>query len=198
MKSEIRDGMKIDWDAPIEMDDGVMLRADVFRPVADGKYPVIMSYGPYAKGLSMQEGYKSQWMRIVKAAPDVLEGSSNKHQNWELFDPEKWVPDGYVWCGSIRAAPAARRAISKPGRRARRKDIAACVDWAGVQPWSNGKVGLHGISYYSMNQWQVGALTSRSISPRCASGRARRTITASCAATAAFSATSIRAGIRGR
>ena len=87
MKSEIRDGMKIDWDAPIEMDDGVVLRADVFRPVADGKYPVILSYGPYAKGLSMQEGYKSQWLRIVKAAPDVLEGSSNKHQNWELFDP---------------------------------------------------------------------------------------------------------------
>ena len=96
MKSEIRDGMKIDWDAPIEMDDGVVLRADVFRPVADGKYPVILSYGPYAKGLSMQEGYKSQWLRIVKAAPEVLEGSSNKHQNWELFDPEKWVPDGYV------------------------------------------------------------------------------------------------------
>ena len=44
----------------------------------------------------MQEGYKSQWLRIVKAAPEVLEGSSNKHQNWELFDPEKWVPDGYV------------------------------------------------------------------------------------------------------
>ncbi len=56
MKSEIRDGMKIDWDAPIEMDDGVVLRVDVFRPVADGKYPVILSYGPYAKGLSMQEG----------------------------------------------------------------------------------------------------------------------------------------------
>ena len=94
MKSEVRDGMTIDWDAPIEMDDGVVLRADVFRPSDGGKYPVIMSYGPYAKGLSMQEGYKSQWMRIVKAAPEVLEGSSNKYQNWELFDPEKWVPDG--------------------------------------------------------------------------------------------------------
>ena len=32
MKSEQRDGMQIDWDAPIEMDDGVVLRADVFRP----------------------------------------------------------------------------------------------------------------------------------------------------------------------
>ena len=35
MKSEIRDGMRIDWDAPIAMDDGVVLRADVFRPVGE-------------------------------------------------------------------------------------------------------------------------------------------------------------------
>ena len=167
MKSEIRDGMKIDWDAPIEMDDGVVLRADVFRPVADGKYPVIMSYGPYAKGLSMQEGYKSQWMRIVKAAPDVLEGSSNKHQNWELFDPEKWVPDGYI-CVRVDSRGAGR----SPGyletwspREA--KDIAACVDWAGVQPWSNGKVGLHGISYYSMNQWQAAPLKPKHLAALC-------------------------------
>ena len=167
MKSEIRDGMKIDWDAPIEMDDGVVLRADVFRPVADGKYPVIMSYGPYAKGLSMQEGYKSQWMRIVKAAPDVLEGSSNKHQNWELFDPEKWVPDGYI-CLRVDSRGAGR----SPGyletwspREA--KDIAVCVDWAGVQPWSNGKVGLHGISYYSMNQWQAAPLKPKHLAALC-------------------------------
>ena len=32
--SEIRDGMHIDWDVPITMDDGLVLRADVFRPPA--------------------------------------------------------------------------------------------------------------------------------------------------------------------
>ncbi len=35
MKSEIRDNMRIDWDAPIAIDDGVVLRADVFRPIAE-------------------------------------------------------------------------------------------------------------------------------------------------------------------
>ena len=59
MKSEQRDGMQIDWDAPIEMDDGLVLRADVFRPIGGGKHPVILSYGPYAKGLAFQEGYKA-------------------------------------------------------------------------------------------------------------------------------------------
>jgi len=63
MKSEVRDGMQIEWDAPIDMDDGIVLCADVFRPVGDGKFPVILSYGPYAKGLSFQEGYKGNWAR---------------------------------------------------------------------------------------------------------------------------------------
>ena len=53
MKSEIRDGMRIEWDVPIKADDGVVLRADVFRPLGDGKHPVLVSYGPYAKGLDL-------------------------------------------------------------------------------------------------------------------------------------------------
>ena len=46
-QSELRDGMRIDWDVPITMDDGIVLRADVYRPPVDGKYPVILTYGPY-------------------------------------------------------------------------------------------------------------------------------------------------------
>jgi predicted acyl esterase len=150
--------MQIDWDAPIAMDDGVVLRADVFRPADAGKYPVILSYGPYAKGLSFQEGYKGNWARLMKAAPEVLRGSSNKYQNWELVDPEKWVPDGYA-CVRIDSRGAGR----SPGylnvwSPRETQDLYQCVEWAGTQPWSNGKVGINGISYYAMNQWQVAAL----------------------------------------
>ena len=35
-KTEARDNMKIDWDVPIEMDDGILLRCDVYRPVEGG------------------------------------------------------------------------------------------------------------------------------------------------------------------
>ena len=166
-KSEVRDGMKIDWDAPIRMDDGVTLRADVFRPVADGKYPVILSYGPYAKGLSFQEGYKANWLRVIKAAPEVLEGSSNKYQNWELVDPEKWVPDGYA-CVRVDS----RGAGCSPGylevwSERETRDIYECVEWAGTQSWSNGKVGINGISYYAMNQWDVGPLRPPHLAALC-------------------------------
>ena len=56
-KTEIRDGMHIDWDIPIEMEDGIALRADVFRPEDNERHPVIMSHGPYAKGLAIQDGF---------------------------------------------------------------------------------------------------------------------------------------------
>ena len=81
--SEIRDGMRIDWDVPVKMDDGLVLRADVYRPVKDGKYPVILSYGPYAKWLHFEDLYPDQWRRMSKDHPDVPTGSSNKYQNWK-------------------------------------------------------------------------------------------------------------------
>ena len=49
-KSELRDGMRIDWDVPITMDDGVVLRADIYRPPQEGKYPVISDLWPLRKG----------------------------------------------------------------------------------------------------------------------------------------------------
>jgi len=167
MKSEIRDGMRIEWDAPIRTDDGVILRADVFRPIGDGKYPVILSYGPYAKGLDFREGYKSQWARLIKAVPDTLEGSSNNYQNWELVDPEKWVPDGYaiVRVDSRGAGRSPGMLDSWSPRETR--DFYDCIEWAGTQPWSNGKVGINGISYYAMNQWQVGALRPPHLAALC-------------------------------
>lgn len=166
-KSEVRDGMQIDWDVPIPIDDGVVLRADVFRPPGGGKFPIVLSYGPYAKGLSFQEGYKGNWARLTKAAPEVLQGSSNKYQNWELVDPEKWVPEGYA-CVRVDSRGAGR----SPGcldvwsvREA--QDLYQCIEWAGTQGWSNGKVGINGISYYAMNQWQVGALKPPHLTAMC-------------------------------
>ncbi|MGQ0652816.1 MAG: CocE/NonD family hydrolase [Betaproteobacteria bacterium] len=88
--------MQVDWDVAIRVDDGLELRADVFRPAAAGRNPVILTYGPYAKGLAFQDGYPSAWQRMVAEHPDVAAGSSNLYQSWEVVDPEKWVPEGGV------------------------------------------------------------------------------------------------------
>ncbi len=167
MKSEIRDGMKIDWDVPISMDDGLVLRADVYRPVEEGRHPVILSYGPYAKGLAFQDGYPSAWQRMVAEHPDVAHGSSNLYQSWEVVDPEKWVPAGYA-CVRVDSRGAGR----SPGyidhfSPRETRDFYHCIEWAGVQSWSSGKVGLNGISYYGMNQWHVATLQPPHLSAMC-------------------------------
>jgi uncharacterized protein len=156
--SETRDGMRIDWQVPIEVDDGTILRCDVYRPVGEGRHPVVLTYGPYAKGLAFQDGYPQQWEQMVGDHPDVAAGSTNKYQSWEVVDPEKWVPHGYA-CVRVDS----RGTGWSPGyvdvwspREA--QDLYHCIEWAGQQEWSTGKVGLNGISYYAMNQWQVAAL----------------------------------------
>jgi putative CocE/NonD family hydrolase len=144
--TEIRDGMAIDWDIPIEMDDGLVLRADVYRPTAPGRYPVILSYGPYAKWLAFQDGYSTAWEIMIKEHPDVLVGSSSKYQSWEVADPEKWVPDGYV-CLRIDSRGAGRSpGYIDPFSPRETQDIYHAIEWAARQSWSSGKIGMNGIS----------------------------------------------------
>ena len=167
-KTEIADGMRIDWEVPVEMDDGLVLRCDVFRPVAEGRYPVIITYGIYGKWLHFEDGYPEQWRRMVEQHPDVALGSSNKYQNWEVVDPEKWVPDGYA-CVRVDSRGAGRSpGYMDPFSDRETRDFYECIEWAGAQPWSNGKVGANGISYYAINQWQVACLKPPHLVAMCA------------------------------
>jgi len=150
----------IERDVEVLMDDGVALRADVFRPEGAEPVPVVMTLGPYGKGVRYQDGYKAQWEWLIDAHPDILEGSSRSYLTWETVDPEIWVPWGYA---VVRVD--ARGAGRSPGyldvfspREVR--DFAQAIEWAGTQSWSNGKVGLCGISYYAINQWLVASQQS--------------------------------------
>jgi predicted acyl esterase len=166
-KSEIRDGMRIGWDVPITMDDGLVLRADVYRPVAEGRYPALASYGPYGKGLAFQEGYKTAWDIMARDYPDAVSGSTNQYQSWEVVDPEKWVPDGYV-CVRVDSRGAGRSPGYLDHNNAREnRDLYNCIEWAAAQPWCSGKVGLNGISYYASSQWRAAALQPPHLAAMC-------------------------------
>ncbi|RAI42406.1 peptidase S15 [Rhodoplanes roseus] len=159
--------MRIDWDTPIPMPDGVVLRCDVYRPIADGQYPVIMTYGPYGKWLHFDDLYKDQWRIMCETHPEVPTGSTNKYQCWEVVDPEKWVPDGYVVIRVDSRGCGRSPGVIDIWSLQEAKDLAACVEWAGQQPWSSGKVGLNGISYYAENQWQCAALQPKHLAAIC-------------------------------
>ena len=148
----------IERDVAITMDDGLELRADVYRPHSDAPVPVLMTMGPYGKGVRYQDHYKHSWDFLTKAHPDLLTGSRHRWLTWETVDPEIWVPWGYA---VIRVD--SRGAGRSPGyldilSPRETLDYYHAIEWAGTQKWCNGKVGLNGISYYAINQWHVAAL----------------------------------------
>lgn len=81
----------------------------------------------------------------------------SKHSAWETPDPAFWTSNDYV---VVRADE--RGSGNSPGKldsmsSATCDGFVDVVEWAAVQPWSNGKVGLLGISYYAGSQWRVAA-----------------------------------------
>jgi uncharacterized protein len=163
----VQDGMAIDWDVDIPVDDGALLKGDVFRPISGEPCPVLLTYGPYAKGLAFQLGYPSAWQKMLAGHPDVAFGSTNKYQNWEVVDPEKWVPHGYV-CVRVDSRGTGR----SPGfidhfSPRETRDFYECIEWAARQAWSNGNVGLSGVSYYGINQWHVASMRPPHLKAMC-------------------------------
>jgi hypothetical protein len=148
------DGMCIDYQVPVIMSDGAQLRADVFRPCQEGAYPVILSHGVYAKGLPFNGPiYQMQWDKLLAKDPSVLEGSTGKYQAWEVADPERWVPHGYVVVRVDSRGAGWSPGVLWPRNPLEYDDIAESVEWAAAQVWSNGRVGIMGISYYAVMAW---------------------------------------------
>jgi predicted acyl esterase len=150
--------MVVDTDIGIPMRDGAVLRANFYHPKAEGKFPVLMSFGPYGKDVALKEFMTEAWDTLEKFYPEIQQASSCKHLVFETADPECFVPDGFI---VIKVD--SRGAGKSPGRLSPNspeefRDFYDAIEWAGVQNWSNGKVGLLGISYYAAGQWSVAAM----------------------------------------
>ena len=139
----------VEKDVAIELRDGEAILANVFRPADEGEFPVIITLGPYPKDVHFSDWNPAAWCRLPE---------QNEHMHWETVDPEWWVPQGYVVvrCDSrgTGKSPGRPRLLS----RAEAEDFYDCVEWAGTQQWSNGKVAVMGVSYFAMNSWRVAAL----------------------------------------
>ena len=143
-KSEVRDGMRIDWDVPIRTDDEVVLRADVYRPIADGRYPALMNYGPYSKGLPFQVGYAAQWQALERDHPDVREGSSGSIKLGRRPIRKSGSPKATPAYASIRAARDARKATSIASVRARPRTILSALNGRHASPGATGRSAFAG------------------------------------------------------
>lgn len=144
------DGMIFDDNVDITMPDGVTLSADIFRPDAEGQFPIIMSATPYQKDMP--------W-----PVPPDHEAEQGQYQNWEVPNPERWVPKGYVLVRVDIRGTGTSKGIASFGSQQDWEDFANAIEWAAAQPWSNGNVGLAGVSYMALNQWHVAELQPPSL-----------------------------------
>jgi len=152
-------GMIFEHNVTVTMTDGNPLRVNIYRPDKPGRYPVVMLMGPYGKDTHYKDApaYRLSWKHLMAKYSDLCSKSSCRYMRWEAPDPERWVPDGYIIIHADTRGSGATPGMLDPFSARETDDYATLITWASKQPWSNGKVGLLGTSYYAIDQWQVAA-----------------------------------------
>ncbi|MDB5406482.1 MAG: peptidase [Rhodospirillales bacterium] len=150
--------MRLDKDVAVPMRVGDTLRANIFRPEEPGRYPVLVTLGPYGKDVHISQFMPSAWEQIEQRHPEILAASSCKHLVFETPDPEVWVPHGYVVMKVDSRGAGKSPGFLDVNSPSESRDLYDAIEWAAAHEWSNGKVGLLGISYYAAGQWMVAAL----------------------------------------
>jgi uncharacterized protein len=148
-------GMVIERDVPITLRDGVKLFADVYRPEGnDEPLPALFEWGPYGKNFPAYEIYARFPGCGVK-----LEWLNKEYVVFEGPDPTWWCPRGYAIVNvDPRGTWYSEGKATYWDQTQEAHDCYDAIEWAGTQPWSNGKVGMTGVSYLAGIQWFVGAL----------------------------------------
>lgn len=140
-------GVIFEQDVAIPVRDGTVLRADVYRPdaAAGERFPVLMSLSPYQKALDRILPHEAPFTHVERPEPD-----------W-------WTARGYVLVfvdtRGTGTSPGQSDLLSMQEAR----DYYDAIEWSAVQPWSNGKTGLVGVSYYAITQWNVASLQPPSL-----------------------------------
>ena len=129
------DGVIIEQGIPAKMRDGVVLRADIYRPAKPGKFPILLKRTPYSKNVSSGPsdklvGQDWHWGFVLQAVARgyvvIIQDSRGRYTSDGEWYPFRETEDGYD-----------------------------TVEWAASLPYSNGKVGTWGMSYNGSTQLQT-------------------------------------------
>ena len=118
-------GFYVERNVPVPMRDGVVLRADVRRPKAAGKYPVLIFRTPYNKNEGDPDNERTFNDAVKRGYAMVIQNVRGRYAS----------EGGFV-------------AYQNEGR-----DGYDTIEWAAEQPWSDGRVGTFGLSYPGAVQW---------------------------------------------
>ncbi|MDR5708930.1 MAG: CocE/NonD family hydrolase [Armatimonadota bacterium] len=161
-------------DVPVPMRDGLLLAANVYLPDREGRYPVIMAFTSFGKD-RMWGPHDPLWGVAYEPWSATLTATTS----FEAEDPEFWVRNGYALVlvdpRGFGHSPGRRVAAESAGGTAVgvvrdglwARDMYDAIQWAGQQPWSNGHVGLSGVSILGFSQWRVAAMAPPHLKAIC-------------------------------
>ena len=159
------EGALTDWNVPVRVRDGTKLRVNVFRPASNQPCPVILSAHPYDKDqIPARTGRVNPQYRVfLQPAPVRLSAWTS----WEAPDPAVWVPRGYAVVNADLRGGGTSEGTGELFSDQEAEDYYDLIEWAGTQPWSNGRVGLDGVSYLAISQYKVAALRPPHLAAIC-------------------------------
>ncbi|EMC98769.1 hypothetical protein BAUCODRAFT_103232 [Baudoinia panamericana UAMH 10762] len=134
-----------------------IVRCNVYRPKDTSRtYPVLVTYGPYGKDVHYSVFHAASWS-------EVPQEHRSPHSAWETPDPGFWTRNGYAIVRADEVGLGQSPGVLDTMSRDTSLAFADVIEWAADQPWSAGKVGLLGISYYAGSQWRVAARRPRGL-----------------------------------
>ena len=122
-------------DVKVRMPDGTHLDGDIYRPNSEEKFPVILGAHAYNKN------FQSPPLRPVGFTP--MRGYM------ESGDSTFFARRGYVHAVfNVRGSGASEGFYQLMGPL-EVQDVCDLIEWLAQQPWSNGVVGMFGVSYFA-------------------------------------------------
>jgi putative CocE/NonD family hydrolase len=116
--------VRIDTNVAVRMRDGVVLRADIWRPASGGRFPTLVYRTPYGKHQSTA-AFATARKAVARGYAVVMQDVRGRYASDGEFLPyQQEGKDGYD-----------------------------TIEWAAQQSWSNGAVGTYGLSYPGAVQW---------------------------------------------
>ncbi|MBO0774764.1 MAG: CocE/NonD family hydrolase, partial [Actinobacteria bacterium] len=150
-RTERRPGMLIERDVAVEVAPGEPIYVDVYRPDSGGPAAPLISWSPYGKHNPAPIG-------VIFPGSGVLPGHTSELTTFEAPDPLYWVPRGYALVLADIPGTWYSRGRATYCSPEEAQAFAELVEWAGTQAWSNGRVGISGVSYLTTSQWRVAEL----------------------------------------
>lgn len=154
-------------DVHIPLRDGSYVSANIYMPSTKGRFPVLLSLYSGRKDVLCKDGYMHIQYRFARQPGKLV---FSNETSFEAPDPNFWALNGYAILNidkrGFGKSPKAKQPQSFFDNE-EILDIYDAIEWAGIQEWSNGNVGMLGVSYLAINQYKTASMNPPHLKAIC-------------------------------